>query len=108
MALIYCRECGKQISDTAPSCPYCGCVYCVKTEQRPADPNLSEKDWLVTLLLCIFLGCLGIHSFYSGKTVIGVVQLLTMGGCGIWALVDFIMLLCGEYKDGEGRVIRNR
>lgn len=42
---------------------------------------------------------LGIHSFYAGKTVIGVIQLITLGGCGIWALIDFIMIVCGNYKD---------
>ena len=51
---------------------------------------------------------LGIHSFYAGKTVIGVIQLITLGGCGIWALVDFIMIVCGNYKDAEGRLIVNK
>ena len=51
---------------------------------------------------------LGIHSFYAGKTVIGVIQLITLGGCGIWALIDFIMIVCGNYKDAEGRPIVNK
>jgi TM2 domain-containing membrane protein YozV len=63
------------------------------------------KDWLVTLLLCLFLGCFGIHRFYSGSTGIGVAQLLTFGGCGIWALIDFIMILCDSYKDGEEKAL---
>ncbi|MBQ2839468.1 MAG: TM2 domain-containing protein [Muribaculaceae bacterium] len=65
----------------------------------------SEKSWLSTLLLCFFLGGLGIHSFYAGKTVFGVIQLLTGGGCGIWWLIDFIIILVKKYKDGEGNVI---
>ena len=68
----------------------------------------SEKDWLVTLLLCLFLGELGIHRFYAGKTGSGVAQLLTLGGCGIWALVDFIMILCGSFTDAEGNPITNK
>ena len=61
-----------------------------------------NKDWLTTLLLCFFLGFLGVHRFYTGSTGIGVVQLLTLGGCGIWTIVDFIMILTGAYKDGQG------
>jgi TM2 domain-containing membrane protein YozV len=62
----------------------------------------QQKDWLTTLLLCIFLGWLGIHRFYTGHTVIGVIQLLTLGGCGIWVLVDFIMILTNSYRDSNG------
>lgn len=65
----------------------------------------SEKSWLTTLLLCWFLGFLGVHSFYTGKTVNGVIQLLTAGGCGIWTLVDLIMILCKKFKDGEGKLV---
>ncbi len=65
----------------------------------------SEKSWLTTLLLCWFLGALGVHSFYVGKTVNGVIQLLTLGGCGVWTLIDLIMIICKKYTDGEGRLI---
>ena len=105
MALIYCRECGKQISDNATACPHCG--YTLKT-QTVVDPNRSDKDWLTCVLLSFFLGSLGIHSFYVGKTVVGIVQILTLGGCGIWALIDFIMIVCGSYRDAEGKLITNK
>lgn len=65
----------------------------------------SEKPWLVTLLLCFFLGTLGIHSFYVGKMGIGVAQLLTCGGCGIWTLIDFILILLKKFKDSEGNIV---
>ena len=111
MALIYCRECGKQISDQAFACPYCGCPMGnsnPNVQVSAFDPNRSKYDWLTTLLLCFFLGCFGINSFYTGKTGIGVAQLLTCGGCGIWALIDFIMIIVGSYRDGEGKLVSNK
>ena len=63
----------------------------------------SDKKRLIAALLCWFVGVLGVHSFYVGKTTIGVIQLLTLGGCGIWALIDLIMILIGSYTDKEGR-----
>lgn len=60
------------------------------------------KDWLTALLLCLFLGYLGIHRFYTKHIVIGVVQLLTMGGCGVWALIDLIQIITESYKDADG------
>ena len=64
---------------------------------------MEQKDWLVTLLLCIFLGGLGIHRFYTGHIGIGIIQLLTLGGCGIWALIDLIMIITDKYKDAKGQ-----
>lgn len=69
--------------------------------------NKSDKDWLVTLLLCIFVGGIGIHRFYAGKIGTGILQLLTAGGCGIWTLVDLIMIITGKFTDSEGRAIVN-
>lgn len=67
----------------------------------------SEKDWTVTLLLSVFLGSLGIDRFYVGKIGTGILKLLTVGGCGIWSLIDIIMIATGSFKDKDGNVIQN-
>ena len=54
------------------------------------------------LLLCFFLGVFGAHRFYAGKKWTGVLQLLTLGGFGIWWLVDFILIATGHFRDAEG------
>lgn len=68
----------------------------------------SEKDWLVTLLLCLFLGVIGAHRFYTGKIGTGILQLITLGGCGIWAIIDLIMVLTGKFTDKDGCAITNK
>lgn len=67
--------------------------------------NVSPKSRLVTLLLCFFLGGLGVHRFYVGKMGTGLVMLLTLGGCGIWYMIDLIMIIVGAFKDQQGRVV---
>lgn len=69
---------------------------------------VAGKDWLTTLLLCLFLGGLGIHRFYVGKTGTGIIQLFTLGGCGIWALIDLIMIITGDFKDINGQPLVRR
>lgn len=98
----FCVQCGAQIHALAEICPHCGV-------RQPAMPSAAPKDnskGLTTLLLCWFLGYLGVHRFYTGHTAIGVIQLLTFGGCGVWWLIDFIMIIMGSYKDADGNIIK--
>lgn len=60
----YCAQCGAQLVDEAVVCPQCGCAV---APTKTVDPNASPKSRLITLLLCIFVGGLGIHRFYVGK-----------------------------------------
>ena len=67
----------------------------------------SEKNWLTTLLLSIFLGSLGVHRFYAGKIGTDILMLLTLGGCGIWYWIDLIMIIMGKFTDKDGNMIVN-
>ena len=68
--------------------------------------KLSKKSFVATILLCFFLGSFGIHRFYVGKIVTGILMLITIGGFGIWQIVDFILIAIGEFKDRKGFLIR--
>jgi TM2 domain-containing membrane protein YozV len=62
----------------------------------------APKSFVTTLLLSWFLGVLGIDRFYLGYTGIGIAKLLTFGGCGVWALIDFIMIAMRKVPAADG------
>ena len=97
----YCPNCGAKVAEDAAICPHCG----LGLTQKPRGERgvgVGGKEWLPTLLLCIFLGYLGAHRFYTGHIGIGIVQLLTGGACGIWTFIDLISILTGSFRDAEG------
>ncbi len=100
MGLVYCRGCASQINASSSSCPNCGAV---QGSDRPEGLPISNKNNLVALLLCFFLGILGVHRFYVGRVGSGIVQLLTLGLLGIWTLIDFIVILFGSFRDADNR-----
>ena len=65
--------------------------------------SISSKSRLAAALLCFFLGCFGAHRFYLKKTGTALLMLVTLGGLGIWALVDLIFILTGSFRDREGK-----
>ncbi|MFT7899362.1 TM2 domain-containing protein [Tenacibaculum ascidiaceicola] len=62
----------------------------------------SGKSQIAALLLCWFVGIIGIHRFYLGYTWQGIVQILTLGGLGIWTLIDFIRIITGDLQPKNG------
>jgi len=57
------------------------------------------------LVACSFLGTFGAHRFYAGKIGTAILQILTLGGLGIWTLIDFIMIIVGAFTDKQGNKI---
>lgn len=65
----------------------------------------SPKSRLVAMLLCWLFGYLGIHRFYVGKVGTGLLMLLTLGGLGIWWLIDLVMVIIGSFTDKDGLLV---
>ena len=68
--------------------------------------DTSIKGFVPTILLCFFFGVFGVHRFYVGKVGTGILQLLPLGGFGIWTLVDFIMIVVGSFTDKQGKFVK--
>jgi hypothetical protein len=76
--------------------------YAPPAGSTPMTPD-APRDWLVALLLSIFLGTFGVDRFYLGHVGLGIGKLLTLGGCGIWWLIDVILIAVGNVTDSKGR-----
>ena len=108
---MYCQKCGKEVSAEASFCPACGAP--TRPQERKgslapgyaADKPVSPHSRLAALLLCLFLGGLGVHRFYVGKVGTGVAMIFTLGGLGIWILIDFIMIIVGNFTDANGKYV---
>jgi len=111
MALISCKECGMQISDSAKVCPHCGAavikdVYCRKCGTKvpenigicpncgnkiEIDDNSLHQDQIIAGVLAILLGGLGIQYFYLGKVSAGILSIvITICTCGAWEIITLI------------------
>lgn len=66
----------------------------------------SDKEYIIALLFSIFLGYLGIDRFYMGQVGMGIGKLLTGGGCGVWWLIDIILIATRSSNDATGRPLK--
>lgn len=120
----YCINCGAEINDNDDFCSACGTNQNVSNEVQfenqgyvPPTTNAttSTKSRGVAAVLCFFLGGFGVHRFYAGKAGSGIALLLcSILGLflffpliitAIWTIVDFFMIICGGFKDGDGLTI---
>ncbi|GAA0123654.1 MAG: TM2 domain-containing protein [Clostridium argentinense] len=91
---MICSKCNYNNEEELSKCRNCGEIL---------YEEVSSKSWYVTLALCILLGFLGVHRFYVGKAGTAIIMLLTLGGFGIWILVDIITIILEEFKDEDNR-----
>ena len=75
-------------------------------ENYKESADISDKKFILTLILCLFVGIIGIHRFYVGKIGTGILMICTLGVALIWVLVDLIRICTGSLKDIDGRIIR--
>lgn len=94
-----CQSCGHPLDATATVCLECGHLHPL----APAALSpVSERRILPAFLLCVLLGMFGAHRFYAGKIATGILQIVTLGGLGLWWLADAILILTGQFRDADG------
>lgn len=80
----------------------------VPAQTTPVAAKEGQKNFLTAWLLSHFLGALGADRFYLGYTGLGVLKLVTLGGCGLWALIDLILIWTGSMKASDGTELVER
>lgn len=109
MTTKFCHGCGKELHQSARSCPHCG----AEQTSKSTGVTISAQGKTVMALVCWFFGIIGAHRFITGKIGTGIIQLVltcTIVGMiisGIWALIDFFQIVTGNFTDKDGNLITN-
>ncbi|MDQ5957653.1 MAG: hypothetical protein QG614_628 [Patescibacteria group bacterium] len=83
-------------------------TYVDNSNKNSHNRKEFNKDWIITLLLAIFLGTFGIHRFYNKKIGTGILMLITFGGFGLWQLIDIILIVTETFKNKSGHILKIR
>jgi TM2 domain-containing membrane protein YozV len=97
----YCFNCGATIDSRAAVCPKCGVP-----QPDVAKNKTLNSNWLATFLLCFIFGVFGVHRFYLGRVGTGILMLITLGGLGIWYIIDLILIIVGQMRDSHGNYVK--
>jgi len=99
----FCSKCGSSNQKESIFCQKCGAnMNAIQTNEQSNSSENVKKKWIITFYLTLFLGILGIHRFYNGKIVTGLIMLFTLGGGFIWWFIDFILVATWAFTDKKG------
>lgn len=123
MANKFCVQCGAQIPMEAKVCPVCGAPqpFVNPEPQQPVynnpqntqqgvpitNPPKEKTTALILGVVSMFTGIHGLARFYTGHVLLGILQLITFGGCAIWTIIDIVMIANGSFRDNEGRPLKD-